>query len=112
MDYSHFSTDDFITDSAFISWVKSPTESNQKFWTDWLQQHPEKEQTVLEAKQFILDIDFSVKKPSPARKKIMLDRIHQEINLGKSVQHIKMNENLDSSRPKAIFNPEAISSLN
>jgi transmembrane sensor len=58
MNYTAYTTEDFVTDEYFIQWVKNPTEENNAFWNAWLSQHPHKEATVREARQIVGMLNF------------------------------------------------------
>jgi transmembrane sensor len=58
MDYSKFQVEDFVTDSFFIKWVKSPTEEEIAFWSAFLSKNPECSSRVEEARQIILLLDI------------------------------------------------------
>lgn len=64
--YKHFKLEDFVSDDEFISWCLHPNERSNKFWNNWLEEHPEKEFLVLEAKQFILDLKSIETEASPS----------------------------------------------
>ncbi|QMW04828.1 FecR family protein [Spirosoma foliorum] len=51
--YELFSTQDFITDDAFIAWVTNPTQASNSFWLEWVQKHPYKQAEIEEAAQII-----------------------------------------------------------
>lgn len=58
MDYKDYTLEDFLSDDAFLQWVKHPDEENQAFWTNWLDQHPEKKQVMEEARELVLAMQF------------------------------------------------------
>lgn len=57
-EYTHHTTEDFVTDEFFIAWVKHPTEERRAFWQAWLSLHPDKRAVVEEARRLILMLDF------------------------------------------------------
>ena len=75
-DYKDYSVDDFICDDDFVQWVKSPSESSDGFWNDFLTHHPHKQQEVNEAINFIKLFDHEPVE-LPASKLLSL---HQQIN--------------------------------
>lgn len=84
--------DDLITDEQFVDWVKNPTPTNQQFWEEWLQQHPDKKDLVIEAKQFIEVLSFETHTPSIEQIDRMKLNIHQSIqNTPQKVIPIKTN---------------------
>src|SRR3954470_20351230 len=58
MDYAQFSSADFICDEYFQNWIITPDKQTDDFWNEWLLQHPEKRETVEEAKRILLGITF------------------------------------------------------
>jgi ferric-dicitrate binding protein FerR (iron transport regulator) len=51
--YADFTAEDFANDPSFFAWVTEPDEAANQHWHTWLQQHPEKESLVAEAKRLI-----------------------------------------------------------
>ena len=49
MDYIHFTSNDFALDEKFQQWVLNPDADNDRFWNDWIKQHPEKQKEITEA---------------------------------------------------------------
>ena len=62
-DYTLFTTEDFIKDTAFRQWVKYPDAVNDAWWQAWLQAHPHKLQQVEEARAFINNLQFKAHIP-------------------------------------------------
>lgn len=58
MDYTEFSSGDFICDEYFQDWIIRPNHQTENFWNNWLSQHPEKREAVEEAKAVLLNITF------------------------------------------------------
>jgi len=63
MNYQHYKIEDFLADEDFKQWVLVPDEKRNRFWQSWLNAHPEKEKTVLIAKEIILTIQFKSEPP-------------------------------------------------
>lgn len=61
MKYSSYQVSDFLKDDLFVRWVKNNDLHAKEFWEKWLETHPEKTQTVKQAKDIILSIKY--KKP-------------------------------------------------
>ncbi|NML38560.1 hypothetical protein HHL17_15230 [Chitinophaga sp. G-6-1-13] len=57
-DYLTYTARDFALDEDFQQWVLQPSTRNV-FWERWLQQHPEKENDVREARQLLEGISFT-----------------------------------------------------
>ena len=54
MDYSDFDIADFVADERFVEAVQHPTSEEEVFWNQWIQDHPEKKATILEARKIIM----------------------------------------------------------
>ena len=54
MDYSDFDIADFVADERFVEAVQHPTAEEEGFWNQWIQDHPEKKATILEARKIIM----------------------------------------------------------
>lgn len=48
-DYIHYQVDDLVADSYFRQWVKQPTDASDRFWNDFLTEHPERAEVVHQA---------------------------------------------------------------
>jgi len=79
MEYKNYSLEDFLSDDSFLQWVKHPDEANQTFWKNWLKQHPEKLQTVEEARGIILSLQFENAEITEERIIEMQETIHGRI---------------------------------
>jgi len=64
IDYTGFSSADLICDEYFQNWIIQPDKETNDFWNNWLLQHPEKSETVEEARSFLLNIEFKEHFPS------------------------------------------------
>lgn len=71
-DYTRFTTEDFLVDPFFQSWVRNPTATNEAFWQEWLEQHPEQMGEVKLARQFLLSLN-------PEQSLISSDQIEQDV---------------------------------
>jgi hypothetical protein len=58
-DYSNFTVNAFVLDEFFESWVLKPDAHSNAFWTQWLNDHPEKARDVDEAREIIKQLAFS-----------------------------------------------------
>lgn len=52
-DYPYYTTENFLTDDKFISWVIQPDAELDFFWNEFLKQHPSKQSDINNAKRFI-----------------------------------------------------------
>lgn len=62
MKYHKYSTEEFIADDFFQQWVLEPDQKSTTFWENWLQQHPEKQETISEAREIVLMLGSNVKR--------------------------------------------------
>lgn len=74
--YRKFTTEEFILDDDFMNWVLHPNQENDRFWAEFLQQHPEKRQQVKEASFLIRTI--RAVEPSVSQEK--LNQIYKNVN--------------------------------
>ncbi len=49
MDYQQYSVEDFVLDETFRKWVLDPDHDSHIFWRQWLDDHPQKAETVAQA---------------------------------------------------------------
>lgn len=59
MNYHSYTASELAADPYFVQWIKHPDTQSQKFWSDWLIQHPGKRKTVEEARHQVLLMKFS-----------------------------------------------------
>ena len=64
MKYEHYEILDFVKDEEFQKWVRSPDDKSDFYWHSWMQNHPEKKDLVLQARQLLLSIDFPARDAS------------------------------------------------
>ncbi len=80
MKYEYFSARDFIKDTYFQRWVRFPTQDSNKFWLEWIENHPLRNHTIDIAKKVILFLDeqnneaFSQEQISELSKKAKADQ--------------------------------------
>lgn len=58
MNYQKADMEDLLKDEFFVRWVQSPDAESDRFWRQWLAQHPEKRETVLAARQFLQSLAY------------------------------------------------------
>jgi len=73
-DYTLYTTNDFISDDAFLQWVRYPDAVNDAWWQSWIDAHPHKLQEVEEARAFILQLQFTERLPDAATVAASLER--------------------------------------
>jgi len=67
--YKNYSAEDFVWDEQFRNWVLSPDPNATSFWSNWLQQHPEKESIVQQAAEVVKSLTVTMDKLSEQKKK-------------------------------------------
>ncbi|UZR96274.1 FecR family protein [Chondrinema litorale] len=92
MEYKDYEIEDFLKDTLFIEWVKNPDHSPELdfFWDNWLENNPEKEDTILKAKDILLGISYNSYTPTKKETSEVLEKIL------KGIEHKKL-ENRNSS---------------
>lgn len=73
-DYLSYTARDFALDEDFQQWVLQPSTRNV-FWERWLQQHPEKENDIREARQLLQGISFTSYQLSAGQKEQLWEAI-------------------------------------
>lgn len=58
MKYEYFHVNDFVTDHFFQQWVRSPDEFTNTFWEQWLRDHPEKRDTIQQARVMVKSMEI------------------------------------------------------
>lgn len=80
MAYEKFSVYDFTMDQSFKEWVNNPNSDEGRFWKKWLEENPDKEETVQEARQLILLLDFGTDVLSPTDVDELWQKLEQRID--------------------------------
>ncbi|MCF0074737.1 FecR domain-containing protein [Dyadobacter sp. CY261] len=77
MGYYHFEVTDFLEDQYFKSWVCTPCPDTDKFWENFLAEHPEKAETIASAKAILVGIRSEVEEDFPTDNQVafMFDEI-------------------------------------
>ncbi|GAB3711087.1 FecR family protein [Spirosoma flavus] len=76
MHIDDYSAGDFALDPRFQEWVQKPDSENERFWQNWLAQHPEKQGLIAEARQLVLHLNFRENLPTPAEQAAVWNRIN------------------------------------
>lgn len=58
---------DFLQDTSFSNWVFKKRLSDVKFWNDWIQQNPNHQTLIEEAKNILLGIQFTKNDVGPSK---------------------------------------------
>ena len=83
--------EDFLESESFVSWVKSGQEASGYFWSEWIQNNPEKRELIDEAIMLIQGVDFSPLEVTDSQVDSALERLNQKIDLKKDAQTSKKN---------------------
>lgn len=78
MNYTEFSTEDFVLDDYFRKWVNGQLPQEDDFWEDWLRQHPEKSQTISQAKFVLKALEME---HTPIHENKVAEKIQQILQL-------------------------------
>ncbi len=60
--FKEFNASDFALEPTFIEWVRGGSEEHSKFWSEWVKNHPEKEEEVELARSLVLALQFRQEK--------------------------------------------------
>lgn len=83
MDYKNYDVDDFAADPFFIRWVKQTDEESTHFWEHFLAKHPEKSDTISQAKSIVAFLDFYAESPTEEEKEEVKKKVMQQIRVEK-----------------------------
>ncbi|GEO03728.1 hypothetical protein AAE02nite_13920 [Adhaeribacter aerolatus] len=59
MNYESYTASELAADPYFVQWVKQPDNESDVFWSEWLLHHFDKKETVEEARQMVLLLQFN-----------------------------------------------------
>lgn len=65
----------FLSDPAFIDWVKNPSEAKGHCWIQWLERHPDARENLNTARAIVLGIDYKSARKAGERKEEILRNI-------------------------------------
>ncbi len=93
MEYSRYSTGEFIEDSRFRQWVHHPDGDSDIFWKDFLRQHPEKLQEVNNARNVLLAVKGEVESnfTSRSNEDAVFQRISEQISIEEKTPVRRLN---------------------
>jgi ferric-dicitrate binding protein FerR (iron transport regulator) len=88
-DYSQFTAIDFAKDTDFLKWVKHPQEdeSLNRFWQDWLREHPSKQEEIDDAKELIYAVLEQKYIPGNAKQREVWHRINETLSQSAQVTY-------------------------
>ncbi len=67
--YTHYGIQDFLKEESFVRWVLHPDPNNEKFWEDFISQHPDMVRKVKTAREIILGIRYQEEYELPEKDK-------------------------------------------
>ncbi len=79
MDYHQYDVEDFVADAFFNRWVKQADDETNHFWEKWHTAHPEKVETIAQAKSIVNFLHFSVEGASEQEKQEVKTRVMERI---------------------------------
>ena len=97
IDYTEFTSDDFARDSFFIRWVNGADPDAAWFWQSFIQEHPEKEQAIEEARSLVKSLAFVSHELSQKSFESMRNRVIMSIRAEKEQQKEQAQERAVSS---------------
>jgi transmembrane sensor len=100
MNYRHYTTEDFIADDYFRQWAQYPDKESNLFWEEWIRQHPEKFETLKEAKSILQFLYFKIPQPEHKDYLDVKRKIKQGIN--KSDPHFPGTYLMEKSQASGI----------
>lgn len=91
--YSLYELEDFIEDMSFRNWIKFPSDDNERYWTEFLRIHPDKQKIVLEAREFLLEVNSHFEETDLSKEDVQnkLDQILFKVSENKA--DVKSTEN-------------------
>ncbi len=78
MNYKDYSTEDFIMDEKFISWIRTGDLNLNAFWEEWILSNPEKKQAFMDARTLLLNLEFNKDELTSRDKLELWNKIKQQ----------------------------------
>ena len=69
-----------VADAYFCRWVKHPDEETSAFWEQWLTEHPEKRETLDQARRIVAFLTFRVEDPRPEEQQEVKMRVMRQLH--------------------------------
>lgn len=79
MDYTHYQLEDFVLDHEFQQWVYRPDSEADQFWKNFIEQHPEKEPLLEQARQILLTLRLDQHHLEASEVQQLKTSIHEKI---------------------------------
>lgn len=97
-DYTEFTPDDFIADEYFLQWVFNPDAESNAFWNQFLHMHPEKEEVVNQAVNFVSSLNIKEDLPFPGHVEMMLRKNLANI---REIEQSEINRKYEGGRRRS-----------
>lgn len=105
--YEHYQAEDFMMDDYFQNWMRHQNEEAVRFWTAWVEAHPEKREAVEQAALLLSSMQFPRESLSQDEAGTLLNRVHHTIETAASASVIP----LYPSRDRGWFQVAAVIAL-
>lgn len=79
--YLYYTVEDFIRDEFFQQWMFRPQLRTNAFWKEWIPDHPQKEDEVRQAADFLEMFSFKTHYPTTEKVEISLAQITKKRRL-------------------------------
>ncbi|NJB82705.1 FecR family protein [Wenyingzhuangia aestuarii] len=99
MKYNNYSIEDFASDPYFQTWVFEQNAMADKFWTDWLAEHPNKKETIAKARKLVLLLD----RDEDTLSKEDFDAIWRNIIVKRDLKNVEHNFKKKSNKAQSWF---------
>jgi len=83
MDFSSYTTKDFVLNESFQKWVLDPDEETRASWNSWMIKNPEKAEAIEEARTVLQGIRSVLDKNAECDADQVWARISRDINTSK-----------------------------
>lgn len=79
MNYLSYQVEDFVLDASFQQWVYRPDPKSERFWKEFLNDHPEKKSDVESARQILLTFRLDTHRLADPDVRVLKRNIHRNI---------------------------------
>jgi ferric-dicitrate binding protein FerR (iron transport regulator) len=86
--------EDLINDVSFVNWVHKKQMADVDFWDNWLLEHPEKKQLVLDAKDILIGVAFNKSFISEEKTLNAWEKFEKNVTPAKEVYKIPFYKNI------------------
>lgn len=85
--YEQYTLKDFLTDKEFICWKFSPSAESDKFWNNYIENHPEQKEIINDALRILNSIKFNVPSVTDEELEDMYGNIIMRYNKKQTLRH-------------------------